>query len=261
MSVVVRPVIGLLTDFGLQDHYVASVKGVLLDALPDAQLVDITHLVPPQDVPRAAWILAASLSDLPHRTVVLAVVDPGVGTPRRGLAVSVDGRIVVAPDNGLLTHVIGRAVRWRAVSLTAPRFWRRGHGATFEGRDRFAPVAAHLAAGGALEDVGEVVHDLVFLPVPPVHEADGLLTGHIACIDHFGNLITTITTARVEQGGYHWGSCRGRQVPVVRTYAERAAGDVCLVPGSSGFLEVAVVNGSAQALLEARIGTTVRLGR
>ncbi len=254
-------VVALLTDFGLQDHYVASMKGAILDTCRHATLVDITHLVPPQDVPRAAWVTAACAPDLPEGCVVLAVVDPGVGTARRGLAVQADGRFYVAPDNGLLSHVLSRARSWRAVSLTNPSFWRQRHGATFEGRDRFAPVAAHLAAGGPLDALGDDVRDLVFLPVPPLHEADGLLTGHVACVDHFGNLITTIPSYRVQQGRYHWGSCAGRQLPIVRTYAERAPGDVCLLPGSSGFLEVAVVNGSAQALLEARIGTAVRLGR
>lgn len=255
------PVVALLTDFGLQDHYVASMKGAILRGCPQARLVDITHLVPPQDVPRAAWVVAACAADLPERCVVLAVVDPAVGTGRRGLAVEADGRSYVAPDNGLLSHVLSRARTWRAVSLTNSAYWRQGHGATFEGRDRFAPVAAHLAGGGRLEDVGEVVRDLTFLPVPPLHEADGLLTGHVACVDHFGNLITTIPSDRVQGGRYHWGSCAGRQLPIVRTYAERAAGDVCLLPGSSGFLEVAVVNGSAHGLLDARIGTAVRLGR
>lgn len=255
------PVVALLTDFGLQDHYVASLKGAILKGCPQAQLLDITHLVPPQDVPRAAWVTAACAPDLPEGCTVLAVVDPGVGTARRGIAVAADGRFYVAPDNGLLSHVLSRARTWRAVSLTNPAFWRLGHGATFEGRDRFAPVAAHLASGGRLDELGEGVRDLVFLPVPPLHEADGLLTGHVACVDHFGNLITTIPSDRVQQGRYHWGSCAGRQLPVVRTYAERAAGDVCLLPGSSGFLEVAVVNGSARALLDARIGTAVRLGR
>lgn len=254
-------VVALLTDFGLQDHYVASMKGAILQTCPQASLVDITHLVPPQDVPRAAWIAAACAPDLPAGCVVLAVVDPGVGTSRRGLAVLADDRYYVAPDNGLLSHVLSRARSWRAVSLTASAFWRPRHGATFEGRDRFAPVAAHLASGGPLEALGDDVRDLVFLPVPPLHEADGLLTGHVACVDHFGNLITTIPSARVQDGGYHWGFCVGRQLPIVRTYAERAPGDVCFVPGSSGFLEVAVVNGSAQALLDARIGTAVRLGR
>lgn len=255
------PVVALLTDFGLQDHYVASLKGALLKGCPRARLLDISHLVPPQDVPRAAWMTAACAPDLPDGCVVLAVVDPGVGTTRRGLVAHADGRYFVAPDNGLLSHVLSRALTWRAVSMTNPAFWHSGHGATFEGRDRFAPVAAHLLVGGRLDDVGEDVRDLVFLPVPPLHELDGMLTGHVACVDHFGNLITTIPSSRVEQGGYHWGSCGGRQIPVVRTYAERAAGDVCLLPGSSGFLEVAVVNGSAQALLAARVGTAVRLGR
>lgn len=255
------PVVALLTDFGLQDHYVASMKGAILQVCAQATFVDITHLVPPQDVARAAWVTAACAPDLPEGCVVLAVVDPGVGTARRGLAVRADDRYYVAPDNGLLSHVLSRALSWRAVSLTNPEFWRPRHGATFEGRDRFAPVAGHLAAGGALEALGDDVRDLVFLPVPPLHEADGLLTGHVTCVDHFGNLITTIPSHRVQQGGYHWGSCAGRQLPIVRTYAERAAGDVCLLPGSSGFLEVAVVNGSAQALLDARVGTAVRLGR
>lgn len=255
------PVVALLTDFGLQDHYVASMKGALLKGCPQAQLIDITHLVPPQDVPRAAWILAACAADLPEGCVVLAVVDPGVGTDRRAIAVLADGRYFVAPDNGVLSHVMARAPRWQAMSITNPAFWRRGHGATFEGRDRFAPVAAHLAAGGALDVLGEPARDLVFLPVPPLHESDGMLTGHVACVDHFGNLITTIPSDRVQAGHYCWGSCAGRQLPIVRTYAERAAGDVCLLPGSSGFLEVAVVNGSASALLGARTGTAVRLGR
>lgn len=254
-------VVALLTDFGLQDHYVASMKGAVLKGCPAARFIDITHLVPPQDVPRAAWIAAACAPDLPEGSVMLAVVDPGVGTARRGLAALADGRYYVAPDNGLLSHVLSRALTWRAVSLTRAAFWRPVHGATFEGRDRFAPVAAHLAAGGRLDDVGDDVRDLVFLPVPPLHEADGALTGHVACVDHFGNLITTIPSDRVQRGCYHWGTCAGRQLPVVRTYAERASGDVCLLPGSSGFLEVAVVNGSAHALLDARIGTSVRLGR
>lgn len=255
------PVVALLSDFGLQDHYVASMKGAVLKGCPAARLIDITHLVPPQDLARAAWITASCAPDLPDGCVVLAVVDPGVGTTRRGIAVAADGRFFVAPDNGLLSHVLSRALTWRAVSLTHSSFWRRGRGATFEGRDRFAPVAAHLACGGTLEEVGETARDLVFLPVPPLHEADGLLTGHVACVDHFGNLITTIPSDRVQQGRYHWGTCAGRQLSIVRTYAERASGDVCLLPGSSGFLEVAVVNGSAQALLEARVGTAVRLGR
>lgn len=254
-------VVALLTDFGLQDHYVAAMKGAILRACPHAQLMDITHLVPPQDVPRAAWVAAACAPDLPDGCVVLAVVDPGVGTARRGLAVEADGRLYVAPDNGLLSHVLSRALTWRAVSLTNAAYWHKGRGATFEGRDRFAPVAAHLACGGRLDDVGEEVRDLTFLPVPPLHEADGLLTGHVACVDHFGNLVTTIPSDRVHGGRYHWGSCAGRQLPIVRTYAERAPGDVCLVPGSSGFLEVAVVDGSAQALLDAHIGTAIRLGR
>jgi S-adenosylmethionine hydrolase len=236
-------------------------KGAILKGCPQARLIDITHLVPPQDVPRAAWITASCAPDLPEGCVVLAVVDPGVGTARRGIAVAADGRYFVAPDNGLLSHVLSRALTWRAVSLTRSAFWHQGHGATFEGRDRFAPIAAHLAAGGRLQDVGDPARDLAFLPVPPLHEADGLLTGHVACVDHFGNLITTIPSDRVQTGRYHWGTCAGRQLPIVRTYAERAAGDVCLLPGSSGFLEVAVVNGSAQALLDARIGTAVRLGR
>ena len=194
-----RPLIALLSDFGTADHYVGTMKGVMLGICPEAALVDITHDVPPHDVRTGARQLAASYRYFPAGTVFLAVVDPGVGSSRRGIAVETADHRFVAPDNGLLSAVLDEAPARRVVELTERKFARATISRTFEGRDRFAPAAAWLAKGAAITTLGRSVAAPVRLEWPAVVErADGL-EGAVEIVDRFGNLVTNLGRDAVER--------------------------------------------------------------
>src|SRR5436190_13010113 len=187
-----RPVIALLNDFGTRDHYAGTMTGVALGICPDAALVDITHDIPAHDVLSGALELAASYKYFPAGTIFLVVVDPGVGSARRGIAVESGDFKFVAPDNGVLTAVLDEHPQRRAVELTDRRFARPTVSRTFEGRDRFAPAAAHLAKGIALAALGRPAGAIHRLDIPrPVADQDRI-TGEILREDRFGNLITNI---------------------------------------------------------------------
>lgn len=257
-----RPVIALLTDFGHSDHYVAAMKGVMLGIAPDATLLDITHGIAPQDVLGAALELDAVAPYLPDGTVVVAVVDPGVGTSRRGIAVDTGRLRLVGPDNGLFTLATEGIETIGAVELSDSRFQRPAMSRTFEGRDRFAPVAAHLAAGVPLADLGPPVRDLVRLEVPaPVVSADAV-DGEVLRADHFGNLLTNIRRVALDTLG---DTCEvhvaGRRLPLSTTYGERESGALMALVGSTQRLEIAVNGGSAAAVLGLGRGEAVSVRR
>src|SRR5437773_4362934 len=185
-----RPVLALVTDFGNRDHYAGTMKGVALGICPDATLVDITHEVPPHDVAAGALELAACYRYFPPGTVFLVVVDPGVGSARRGIAVDVGDYKFVAPDNGVLTLVLDEAPARKIVELTERRYARPTVSRTFEGRDRFAPAAAWLAKGIQLSALGRPVADVQRIEIPlPEISADSI-AGAVLRIDRFGNLVT-----------------------------------------------------------------------
>lgn len=260
-----HPLIALLTDFGLSDHYVGTMKGVMLGICPDARLVDITHGVPPFDIVAGAFELAAAVRYFPVGTVFLAVVDPAVGSSRRALAVEADRRFFVAPDNGILTPVLDTATAWRAVELREARYALSEVSRTFEGRDRFAPAAAWLAGGAALATLGPGVEDPIRLAhVTPQRQADGAV-GAVVRVDRFGNAITNIDArlvAELAAGNRCVVQVNDRRsVPLVGTYVETPAGEGCALIGSSGYLEVAVTRGSAADVLGARLGSVVRISR
>jgi S-adenosylmethionine hydrolase len=207
------PLLTLLTDFGLDDYYVAAVKGTVLRLAPGAQLIDISHQVAPGDIAAASYLLAAAAPAFPDGTVHLAVVDPGVGSRRRILvAESAEnaGGILVAPDNGLLTPFLDGATLQPGHTATAEPPLRplcplrtlrsverddlflEGPGATFHGRDRFGPIAAFLLRGGSPADLGPEIADPVRLAHTPPRQEPGLLSGKVVHIDRFGNLITDI---------------------------------------------------------------------
>src|SRR6266542_2863684 len=187
-----RPVIALLTDFGLRDHYAGTMKGVALGICPDATLVDITHDIPPHDVMAGALELAAAYKYFPAGTIFVAVVDPGVGSARRGVAADTGDYRFVAPDNGVLTQVLRESPAKKIVELTERRYARPTVSRTFEGRDRFAPAAAWLAKGIELVALGRPAGDIQRLDLPrPVVEA-GRISGRVLRVDRFGNLITNI---------------------------------------------------------------------
>ena len=250
-------VITLTTDFGVRDPYVAEMKGVMLGLVPDARLVDITHDVDSHDIVGAALVLEAAVPFFPPGTVHLAVVDPGVGTARRGLVVATATARFVAPDNGLLTPVFARG-DWRAFELSAPEYRLSRVSRTFHGRDVFAPAAAHLVRGVAPERFGGRVDDPVRIAWADVHTVGSAVTGAVMHVDRFGNLITSIAAATVERLGPSASiHIVGRRLPLVETYADLPRGAAGAMIGSSNRLEIAVREGSAAVVLRARRGTPV----
>ncbi len=249
-------IITLLTDFGTSDSYVAEVKGVLLSGAPGATLVDISHAVPPGGVATAAYLLGRTWRHFPRGTVHLVVVDPGVGTTRRAVAVGREGHCFVAPDNGVLTPVFG--VGAEVWTLAEPE----GASPTFHGRDLFAPAAARLAAGASLAEVGALVLEPpVVLQAPPPQYEGKKVHGEVLHVDRYGNLVTTLTPEFVPS--YAVLASEDMEIgPIRRTFADVAKGELLAYWGSSGLLEVAVRDGSAARRLGIGVGgrVTARLG-
>jgi S-adenosylmethionine hydrolase len=246
--------LSFLTDYGLEDGFVAACHGVAARIAPDARIIDITHLVPPGDVRRGAAVLAQTVPYLP-RAVHVAVVDPGVGTARRGIAVAAGDSVFVGPDNGLLSWALTAAGgAARAFSLTNRELWLSRVTATFHGRDIFMPVAAHLAAGADLDAAGAgiAVADLVMLPAPERVVRDFMAAGEVLTVDRFGNVQLTITGADAAEIGVTPGGTVlvrfGHQqltVPYRETFGAVATGDVVAYTDSAGLVSVAVNGGNA----------------
>ncbi|MDP3047740.1 MAG: SAM-dependent chlorinase/fluorinase [Chloroflexota bacterium] len=255
------PIVTLTTDFGLADSYVGIIKGVILRICPNAHLVDLSHLVPPQDIATGALLLRLAVPYFPTDTIHLAVVDPGVGGNRLPVAVSTSSGTFVAPDNGLLTAVLPVDMAGvRAVHLNRPQFWMPTLHPTFHGRDIFAPVAAYLATGATLLSVGESIppEDLVRLPWPtPISTGDQII-GEVIHTDHFGNLITNIDGAHLAGLGDTRISLAGVNVgALVQTYSDRGPGEPAAYMGSSGLLEITVVDCNAAQVLGVGRGASV----
>ncbi|HSS75885.1 MAG TPA: SAM-dependent chlorinase/fluorinase [Thermoanaerobaculia bacterium] len=233
----------LLTDFGTADYYVAAVKGTILRLAPGTAIVDISHEVPPGDVETAAFLLGAAAPSFPEGTVHLAVVDPGVGSSRRMLAVRTPAARFVAPDNGLLTPVLGGAVAVHSVERSD--LFLAGPGQTFHGRDRFAPVAAWLLNGGGEAELGPEIGDPVRLPAPSPQRQPGRISGRVVHVDRYGNLVTDIPASWLPPGPcqaeVNGGKAGGRVASKrVGHYAEIPAGEAALLTGSLGTVELSL---------------------
>jgi S-adenosylmethionine hydrolase len=261
---VARPVIALLTDFGSRDHYAGTLKGVMLGICADATLVDISHDVPPHDVLAGALELAAAYRYFPGGTIFLAVVDPGVGSARRGLAADTGDYRFVAPDNGVLTAVLDEHPPKRVVELSDRRYALPTVSRTFEGRDRFAPAAAWLARGIDLNALGRPAGALQRLEIPrPEVDADRV-TGLVMRVDRFGNLVTNIDRRTFDRLSDRTLEIRvGPHAvdKVVSTYADIAPGEVSALFGSTDHLEIAANGASAAGLLDLDRGAPVQVTR
>ena len=260
-----KPVIALLSDFGTRDHYVGTMRGVILGICPDATLVDVTHEIAPHDVLEGALELAASYRFFPVGTIFVAVVDPGVGSARRGIAADVGDYRFICPDNGLLTGVLRESPAKKIVELTERRYARPTVSRTFEGRDRFAPAAAWLAKGIQLTALGRALHDCHRLDIPQAVVENGRVTGAVLRVDRFGNLVTNIDRKTFEKFGREGsvqiaagGATVGR---LVATYADMQRGEVCALFGSTDHLELAANSGSAAELLGLSRGAPVEITR
>ena len=240
-------------------------KGVILGICPGAALVDITHEVPPHDVLTGSLELAAACNYFPAGTVFLAVVDPGVGSTRRGVAVEAGDYRFVAPDNGVLSKALEDTPAKRAVELTDKRFMRAVVSRTFEGRDRFGPAAAWLAKGVDLEELGPPATGLAVLTIPRPSVTPEGIDGEVVRVDRFGNLITNIdrtvfeSAPGAERSEIHFGS--ERILRVVSTYADIRPGEVCALFGSTGHLEIAARGSSAAVALAGGRGAAVQIRR
>ena len=254
-------IITLTTDFGRRDTYVAEMKAAILAITREVQLVDVTHDIEPHDITEGALALEVTARAFPPGTVHLAVVDPGVGTARRGIAVAAVGQVFIGPDNGLFTPVLD-APGWQAFELSAAELRRPRVSRTFHGRDVFAPAAAHVAAGVEISRLGPRVLDPVRLPWPEVREVAGTVAGAVVHVDRFGNLVTSIHAEAVAALG-ETATIRvaGRRVPLVGTYGDLAPGRAGALIGSRDRLEIAVREGSAAAHLRADRGTPVLVSR
>lgn len=272
-----RPVITLLTDFGLSGPYVAAMKGVILGINPQALIIDITHQVRPQAIEEGAFLLSTVVPFFPRRSIHLAVVDPAVGTERVALALQTHEALFVGPDNGLLSAALPDAARpvglpaaqqaggtadpiavplpagVRAVRLTNRRYFRQEVSRTFHGRDIFAPVAAHLSRGVPLEELGEPAQEVLTFPAwRALPDSSGCITGRVISIDNFGNLITNIRGTDLPSSEV-WVAIGGQRFEgLQQTFQEGP--DFVVYIGSSGYLEVAQRNGDAAAALSVGLG-------
>lgn len=246
------PLLTLLTDFGLDDWYVAAVKGTVLRLAPGSQLVDVSHQVPPGDVETAGFLLAAAYPSFPAGTVHLAVVDPGVGSGRRILAARTAAGFLLAPDNGLLTALLARAEEIRSVEKSD--LFLPSPGQTFHGRDRFAPVASWLLRGEPFAELGPVVTDPVRLPVEPPRREPDRLIGRVAHIDRYGNLVTDIPFEWISEHSFEKSPRVEIETVYIRRtvdlpvtcYAEIPPGAAAFLSGSLGTIELSL-NGESLA--------------
>lgn len=257
MKVVMPRIVTLTTDFGSGSGYVAEIKGRLLHAKAPCMLVDMAHDVPPHDVRSAAWLVGQACSAFPADTLHLIVVDPGVGTSRRLVWARIGTQQFIAPDNGVLSWALTKAPLADARVLTPPQ----GIAATFHGRDVIAPLAVEIIDGTSPESLGPPAGRLVSLDWPePTETATGII-GEVIHVDTFGNLITNLPAAllqRLQQAG--WIRVGANEIAtIVATYGEAPRDTPVALVGSQGFLEIAVVEGRADARLSAGLGTAVQL--
>ena len=255
--------IALLTDFGLQDSYVGAMKGVIAGIAPQAQVIDLSHAVPPQDVQAAAFALLTSYDDFPSGTIFCCVVDPEVGSGRAAVALRLEPYTFVFPDNGLLTPLLHETSAVRAVHLDRPEYHHSKASRTFHGRDVFAPVSAHLAVGASLDELGSPFDPsgLRRLEWPEPHVSKDGFTAQVLHVDRFGNLVTNLEGWRLEPPLHRWQvRCSSTTVTgIATTFAEVRPGEAVAYIGSSGYLELALRQDSAADAWGVRRGAAVRV--
>ena len=261
-----HPIITLTTDFGNNDHFVGAMKGVILDIVPDAQIVDICHAVQAFDVLDGALTISQAYSYFPNRTVHIVVVDPGVGTARRPIVASCDKYHFVAPDNGVLSLVYAREPRMHVRHITADHYFLQPVSNTFHARDIFSPVAAYLAKEVDALKFGDEVEDFVKFTAPKPKAVDeNRLRGVVLKVDRFGNLITNVTPQDApmlfepDAKGFKIVVGSREITEIHRAYAEGAPGEVIGILGSMGFLEIAANRGAAAQLTGAGKGSDISI--
>ncbi|MBM3239330.1 SAM-dependent chlorinase/fluorinase [Candidatus Poribacteria bacterium] len=256
-------IITLTTDFGTTDIFVGVMKGVILSINPDAKIIDITHDIEPQDIYAGAFLLNSAYSYFPPGTIHVGVIDPGVGSVRRAIAVATEQYYFVAPDNGLLSYVLCKEIVKSAVNLTNPKYFLPQVSNTFHGRDIFAPVAAHISRGVSLNLLGEQITNIAQIPISIPDASETEIIGQIIYIDRFGNLITNVShelfeSARKKRNFIIF--VKDRQMRrICLAYAEVSAGELLGIFSSFGNLEIAINAGNAAEILKVKRGDAIKI--
>jgi len=262
------PVITLMTDFGIKDGNVGVMKGVIWGICPGAQIADLSHMIQAQNIREAAHIFARSIPYFPKGSIHVVVVDPGVGTERRPMAAQLGDWVYVGPDNGTITGLLERAEQenWPTnfVELNEKKYWLPAVSFVFHGRDIFSPVAAHLANGVPIRDLGTSINEPVRLKLPKPAQTNDGWRAEVTHIDHFGNVSTNLRIehlgdAMKEQGNIMIRLNGNEIIGLVNTFGERSVGELIALIGSTGYLGVSVVNGSAAQKLGTKVGDGVQV--
>lgn len=252
-------IIALLTDFGTQDYFVGAMKGAILTINPAAQIIDITHEIAPQSIKSASFTLLSCYKNFPEKSIFVAVVDPGVGSDRRAILVETDKYYFIAPDNGLLSFVFEETEISRVFEFTNKKYFAEDVSQTFHGRDVFAPVAAHLSNGVAASSFGKEIKDFIRLEVArPRFVAADEMEAEIIHIDRFGNLITNLKRENLPKNFYL--VIGNKKLDNLKNfYAEANTGEIFMIFGSAGFLEIVAFQMSAKSLLNAESGQKFKI--
>jgi S-adenosylmethionine hydrolase len=257
-----KPILTLTTDFGLSDHYVGAMKGVILGICPQAQIVDITHEVRPYQITEGAFLIAQAYRCFPGKTVHVVVVDPGVGTARRPILMEAAGQYFIAPDNGVLAMIYARE-KHKMRLISNDRYFRKPVSHTFHGRDIFAPVAAHLCAGVSPAKIGKPIQDYLRPAFEkPVRSGKHTWTGQILKIDRFGNIVTNFRAEdfpTLERQNFTMTVGPHEISILTRNYAEAGPSELFVIVGSSEYLEISVNQGSAAKQIGCEEGAAAEL--
>ncbi|MFX0097624.1 MAG: S-adenosyl-l-methionine hydroxide adenosyltransferase family protein [Candidatus Hodarchaeota archaeon] len=258
------PIITLLTDFGTRDPYVAAMKGTILRICTDAKIVDISHEVPKFNIKHAAFLLLQTIEYFPEGTIHVVVVDPGVGTSRRRIIIETKKSFFIGPDNGVLIPAAEREGISQIIEIKSTKYMLSEVSKTFEGRDVFAPVAAHLASGTPLESFGNPMKNVVKHPFPSSEVSKSGISGEVVHIDGFGNLITNINKNHLRVKNIKFGEAitvsindRTHKIPFLRTYGDSSKGEYLAIIGSSGLLEISINQGNAANDLGVGVGVKI----
>ena len=259
-----RPIISLTTDFGNQNSFVGVMKGVIWGIAPEAQIADITHQIPPQNIRLGAYALWRVVPYFPTGTVHVAVIDPGVGTQRRPIGLQIGEQYFIVPDNGLITPILEDGKRSGAeimmIHLNNPEYHLPKVSNTFHGRDIFAPTGAHLAAGVTLDEMGDPLDDPILIDFPHPDKTEKGWEAHITIIDVFGNLTTDLPASKLADVEDVIFNIKGHKVEgLVPSYGHKSGGELVALVDSEDYIEIGAVNGSAAEITGAKIGDTVEV--
>jgi S-adenosylmethionine hydrolase len=252
-------IIALITDFGTKDYFVGAMKGVILSINDEANLIDITHEIPPQDILSASFTLRNCYKEFPKNTIFVAVVDPGVGSERRAILVETEKYFFIVPDNGLLSFIFDQEENFKIFKITNKKFFRHPVSKTFHGRDIFSPSAAHLSNGIQPYEFGDQITDFVsFYENSPKRISKNEVEAEIIHIDRFGNLITNLKKEDIpENFTLTIGETRIKNMKTFFSEAEKS--EVFMIFGSAGFLEIAAFQDSAEKILKSKVGEKIKM--